>query len=117
MFRLPYSLTTQGCTGKPLTSVISIGIGGSYLGPEFVYEALRNDPVAHKAAEGRDLHFVANVDPLDVARNVEKLDAERTLIVIVSKTFTTAETMLNARSLRRWLLEKLAYALLFAVLS
>ena len=50
-------------------------------------------------------------------RNVEKLDAERTLIVIVSKTFTTAETMLNARSLRRWLLEKLAYALLFAVLS
>ena len=91
--------------------MISIGIGGSYLGPEFVYEALRNDPVAHKAAEGRDLHFVANVDPLDIARNVEKLDAERTLIVIVSKTFTTAETMLNARSLRRWLLEKLAYAL------
>lgn len=97
----------QGCTGKPLTAVISIGIGGSYLGPEFVYEALRNDPMGHKAAEGRELHFVANVDPLDIARNVEHLDPERTLVVIVSKTFTTAETMLNARSLRRWLLEKL----------
>lgn len=47
------------------------------------------------------------MDPLDIARNVEKIDPERTLVVIVSKTFTTAETMLNARSLRRWLLEKL----------
>lgn len=89
-------------------NVISIGIGGSYLGPEFVYEALRNDPAAHKAALGRELHFVANVDPLDIARNVEHLDPEQTLVVIVSKTFTTAETMLNARSLRRWLLSSLS---------
>ena len=84
-----------------------MGIGGSYLGPEFVYEALRNDAAAHEAALGRELHFIANVDPLDIARNVEKIDPESTLVVIVSKTFTTAETMLNARSLRRWLLEKL----------
>ena len=47
------------------------------------------------------------MDPHDIARNVEKIDPELTLVVIVSKTFTTAETMLNARSLRRWLLEKL----------
>lgn len=100
-------LILQGATGKTLTTVISIGIGGSYLGPEFVYEALRNDAAAHEAAKGRELHFIANVDPLDIARNVEKIDPERTLVVIVSKTFTTAETMLNARSLRRWLLEKL----------
>lgn len=92
--------------------MISIGIGGSYLGPEFVYEALRNDPKAHKGAEGRELHFIANVDPLDIARNVEKIDPEQTLVVIVSKTFTTAETMLNARSLRRWLIEKLRYSLI-----
>ena len=87
--------------------LVVCGIGGSYLGPEFVYEALRNDAAAHEAAKGRELHFIANVDPLDIARNVEKIDPERTLVVIVSKTFTTAETMLNARSLRRWLLEKL----------
>ena len=92
-------------TGKKLTTVISIGIGGSYLGPEFVCEALRNDPVGHDKAEGRQLLFVANVDPLDMARNI---DPEHTLVVIVSKTFTTAETMLNARSLRNWLLERLA---------
>ena len=72
-----------------------------------MYEALRFDPVGHKTSEGRELHFVANVDPLDIARQIEHVDPERTLVVIVSKTFTTAETMLNARSLRRWLLEKL----------
>ncbi|KAK8828305.1 hypothetical protein WA538_002816, partial [Blastocystis sp. DL] len=97
-----------GCTGKTLNTVISIGIGGSYLGPQFVYEALRFDPMGHKTSEGRELHFVANVDPLDMGREIEHLDPERTLVVIVSKTFTTAETMLNARSLRRWLLEHLS---------
>lgn len=73
-----------------------------------MYEALRNDPVGHDAAKGRQLLFVANVDPLDMVRNIEHIDPEQTLVVIVSKTFTTSETMLNARSLRRWLLEKLA---------
>lgn len=92
-----------GGTGKPLTNVVSIGIGGSYLGPEFVYEALRVDPEGAAASEGRTLRFLANVDPVDVARAVEGLDPEATLVVVVSKTFSTAETMLNARTLKRWL--------------
>jgi glucose-6-phosphate isomerase len=99
--------TWTGCTGKKLTNVVSIGIGGSYLGPEFVHEALRFDPQAHEASKGRKLRFLANVDPVDVARALEDFDAETTLIVVVSKTFTTAETMLNARSVRRWLLSSL----------
>ncbi len=93
----------QGASGKPLTDVVSIGIGGSYLGPEFVHEAFRTDPDCVKAAKGRRLRFLANVDPIDVARNLEGLDPETTLVVVVSKTFTTAETMLNAKTLRQWL--------------
>ena len=89
-----------GATGKPLTNVISIGIGGSYLGPEFVYEALKTDQVAQCSAHGRTLRFLANVDPVDVARAIDGLDPEKTLVVIVSKTFTTAETMLNARTIK-----------------
>eukprot|EP00753_Platysulcus_tardus_P004987 PLAT12812.1.p1 GENE.PLAT12812.1~~PLAT12812.1.p1 ORF type:complete len:582 (+),score=301.19 PLAT12812.1:252-1748(+) len=94
-----------GVTGKPLTAVVSIGIGGSYLGPEFVYEALRSDPEGSAAAEGRKLRFLANVDPIDVTRALDGLDWETTLVCVVSKTFTTAETMLNARTLRKWLLD------------
>ena len=93
-----------GATGKPLTTILSIGIGGSFLGPEFVFEALRTDPVASVEARGRTLRFLANVDPVDVARALTGLDAETTLVVIVSKTFTTAETMLNARTVKKWLL-------------
>ena len=95
-----------GATGKPLTTVVSIGIGGSFLGPEFVFEALRTDATASAAAAGRTLRFLANVDPVDVARALAGLDAETTLVVIVSKTFTTAETMLNARTVKKWLLAK-----------
>ena len=95
--------TRKGHTGKPLTNVIAVGIGGSYLGPEFAYEALRTDPDCAKAADGRKLRFLANVDPIDVARATEGLDPEQTLVVVVSKTFTTAETMLNAKTLRAWL--------------
>jgi glucose-6-phosphate isomerase len=98
----------RGATGEALTDVVSIGIGGSYLGPEFVFEALRSDPAGRSAAEGRRLRFLANVDPVDVSRALEGLDPEKTLVVIVSKTFTTAETMLNARSLRRWLVSSLS---------
>ena len=94
-----------GATGKRLVNVISVGIGGSYLGPEFVYEALRCDPKAAAAAQNRSLRFLANVDPVDVKRATEKFNPEETLVVVVSKTFTTAETMLNARSLRSWLLK------------
>ncbi|CAK4192704.1 unnamed protein product [Aphanomyces euteiches] len=97
-----------GATGKLLTNVISIGIGGSYLGPEFVFEALKHEPVAKAAAAGRSLRFLANVDPVDAARAIEGLDPETTLVVIVSKTFTTAETMLNARTLRDWIVKSLA---------
>lgn len=96
-----------GHTGKNLTDVVAIGIGGSYLGPEFVYEALRKDAKASKAAEGRRLRFLANVDPVDVSRATEGLDPETTLVIVISKTFTTAETMLNARTMRKWLLESL----------
>lgn len=96
-----------GSTGKKLTQLISIGIGGSYLGPEFVYEALRTDSDASKSAQGRQMKFLANVDPIDIARATEGFDPETTLIVIVSKTFTTAETMLNARSLKQWIVSAL----------
>ncbi len=77
------------------------------LGPEFVYEALRTDPEAMSAAQGRTLRFLANVDPVDVARALNGIDAEQTLVIVVSKTFTTAETMLNARTVKQWLLQNI----------
>ena len=97
-----------GATGKPIRNVVSVGIGGSYLGPEFVYEALRADPAGRTASKGRHLRFLANVDPVDVFRAVEGLDPQETLVVVVSKTFTTAETMLNAKTLRGWLVSRIA---------
>nr|CAC86122.1 cytosolic phosphoglucose isomerase [Clarkia modesta] len=92
-----------GATGKELKNVIAIGIGGSFLGPLFVHTALQTDPEASKNARGRELRFLANVDPIDAARNISGLNPETTLVVVVSKTFTTAETMLNARTLREWI--------------
>ncbi|CAF1729587.1 unnamed protein product [Brassica napus] len=92
-----------GATGKPLKDVIAIGIGGSFLGPLFVHTALQTDPEAAECAKGRQLRFLANIDPVDVARNISGLNPETTLVVVVSKTFTTAETMLNARTLRNWI--------------
>lgn len=92
-----------GATGKPLTNVVSIGIGGSYLGPEFVFEALKCDAGCAESCAGRTLRFLANVDPVDVSRATAGLDPETTLVVVVSKSFTTAETMLNARTMRDWL--------------
>ncbi|KAH9314554.1 hypothetical protein KI387_023181, partial [Taxus chinensis] len=96
-----------GATGKPLKDVVSIGIGGSFLGPLFVHTALQTDPEAAKHAKGRQLRFLANVDPVDVARSINGLNPETTLVVVVSKTFTTAETMLNARTLRTWIVSAL----------
>ena len=84
---------------------MAIGIGGSYLGPEFVYEALRFDSEAQAEAQGRTLKFLANVDPIDICRALENVDFEQTMFVIVSKTFTTAETMLNARTIKRKIVE------------
>ena len=97
----------RGVDGKRLVNVVAIGIGGSYLGPEFVAESLRTDPGCSRAANGRILRFLANVDPIDVSRALHDLDPAETLVVIVSKTFTTAETMLNARTVRHWLVKKL----------
>ncbi|KAA8528637.1 hypothetical protein F0562_035992 [Nyssa sinensis] len=92
-----------GATGKALKDVVAIGIGGSFLGPLFVHTALQTDPEAIECARGRQLRFLANVDPIDVVRNITGLNPETTLVVVVSKTFTTAETMLNARTLREWI--------------
>ena len=99
-----------GVSGKPFKNVIAIGIGGSYLGPEFVYEALRTDKTAAKASEGRGIHFLANVDPIDVTRALEGFDPEETLAIVISKTFTTSETMLNAKTVRSWLKKHLGDA-------
>ena len=107
----------MGATGKQLKNVVSIGIGGSYLGPEFVHEALRFHPEAYAQARGRSLRFLANVDPVDVARALDGLDPAETLVVIVSKTFTTAETMLNARTAREWLQKGISGASKEAVVS
>ena len=97
--------SVRGFSGKLLTSVVCIGIGGSYLGPEFVFEALRSD---YRVAAGEDgkriTRFLANVDPVDVGRALEGLNPEETLVIVISKTFTTAETMLNAVTVRDWVL-------------
>lgn len=95
----------KGFTGKNLTNVLVIGIGGSYLGIEFAYEAMRCHKTCAKASEGRVLKFLANVDPNDFYRATQGIDPETTLVVINSKTFTTAETMLNARTVRNWILD------------
>jgi glucose-6-phosphate isomerase len=98
----------RGVSGKPLTNVVAIGIGGSYLGPAFVHTALQQDEACKDAARGRRLRFLANVDPVDVAKALNQLDPETTLVVVISKTFTTTETMLNARTVRTWLTTELA---------
>jgi glucose-6-phosphate isomerase len=93
----------RGYTGKRLRNIVSVGIGGSYLGPEFLHECLKTEPEGINAALGYSLRFLSNVDPVDVERTCADLDPEETLVVVVSKTFTTAETMLNARTMRQWL--------------
>ena len=97
----------RGATGKRLKNYVCIGIGGSQLGAEFVKEAFRGDPKASKASQGRSLRFLANVDPVDFHLTTKDLDAEETLIIVISKTFSTAETMLNARTVRKWLIDSL----------
>ena len=92
----------RGHTGKPVRNVVSIGIGGSDLGPVMAYEALR-------FYSRRDLtfRFVSNVDSTDFVEATRDLDPEETLFVVCSKTFTTLETMTNARSAREWTLAAL----------
>ncbi|WP_277210822.1 glucose-6-phosphate isomerase [Isoptericola croceus] len=92
-----------GVTGKPVTTIVNIGIGGSDLGPVMVYEALR--PYLREGLEAR---FVSNIDPTDVAQKTAGLDPETTLFIVASKTFGTLETLTNARLARAWLWEALA---------
>ncbi|WP_159405192.1 glucose-6-phosphate isomerase, partial [Gordonia sp. YY1] len=92
----------KGHTGKRITDVVNIGIGGSDLGPVMVYQALR-----HYVDAGIRCHFVSNVDPADMVGTLDGLDPETTLFIIASKTFTTLETLTNAAAARSWLLEAL----------
>ncbi|MEW5803381.1 MAG: glucose-6-phosphate isomerase [bacterium] len=93
----------RGITNRPVKNIVAIGIGGSYLGPEFVAEANRA-----YSRPGMRLFFVANVDGTDFAQTVvQQLDPEETLFVIISKTFTTVETMMNARKAREWMVSRL----------
>ena len=92
----------KGVTGKKIEHVMSVGIGGSDLGPVMAYEALK--PYADA---GIDCRFVSNIDPNDMAEKTHGLDPETTLVVVVSKTFTTLETITNAREAKTWLLETL----------
>jgi glucose-6-phosphate isomerase len=91
-----------GHTGKRIRNIVNIGIGGSYLGPEMAYRALR--PYSDRSMRFR---FVANVDGADFNEATLDLDAEETLFIISSKTFTTLETMTNAATARAWLVERL----------
>ncbi|GAW82876.1 glucose-6-phosphate isomerase [Plasmodium gonderi] len=121
------------CKNTKFKNLICIGIGGSYLGTEFVYEAMKyyyynmmlekknkkqnekadecsgkndetnNFDINYNSDEIINIKFLANVDPNDINRAIHNLDQTETLVVIISKTFTTAETMLNARSIKKWL--------------
>jgi len=97
----------KGVTGKALKQTIVITSGGVHLGTEFVHEALAADEKAAKAASGRALHFLSNVDPVDTFLTTRGLDPAETLVVVVSKEFNPGET-LNAHSIRHWLVSNLA---------
>ncbi len=90
----------KGYTGKPITDVVNIGIGGSDLGPDMVTEALSFYKNHLK------VHYISNVDGDHVQETLKKLDRETTLFIIVSKTFTTQETLTNASSVRNWFLQQ-----------
>jgi glucose-6-phosphate isomerase len=90
----------RGFTGKPIADIVNIGIGGSDLGPVMITEALRP-----YWKEWLKVHFVSNVDGTHISETLKKVDPETTLFIIASKTFTTQETMTNAKSARKWFLE------------
>ena len=94
--------TWKGHTGKRIRNVINIGIGGSDLGPVMAYEALR-----HYSERSMTFRFVSNVDGIDLVEATRDLDPAETLFIVSSKTFTTLETMTNAKSARDWLLQGL----------
>jgi glucose-6-phosphate isomerase len=90
----------KGYTGKPMTDIVNIGIGGSDLGPVMVTEALRPYWKPHLRP-----HFVSNIDGTHIAETLKRVSPETTLFIIASKTFTTQETMTNARTARKWFLD------------
>ncbi len=90
----------RGYTGKAITDIVNIGIGGSDLGPKMVTTAL-----TPYGKPGLNVHFVSNVDGTDIAETLKKVDPETTLFLVASKTFTTQETMTNAHTARRWFLD------------
>jgi glucose-6-phosphate isomerase len=92
----------RGHRGDPIAHVVNIGIGGSDLGPVMAYQALR-----HYATRDISFHFVSNVDATDLVETLRDLDPARTLFIVASKTFTTLETLTNARSAREWLVAHL----------
>ncbi|MGL4304999.1 MAG: glucose-6-phosphate isomerase [Mycobacteriaceae bacterium] len=92
----------RGATGKKISTIVNIGIGGSDLGPAMVYQALR-----HYASTELTARFVSNVDPSDLVAKLTGLDPETTLFIVASKTFSTIETLTNATAARRWLLDGL----------
>ena len=92
----------KGHTGKPIRNVVNVGIGGSDLGPVMAYEALR-----HYSQRNLTFRFVSNIDATDFAEATRDLDADETLFIISSKTFTTLETMTNAHTARAWALATL----------
>ncbi len=94
--------TWLGSTGKPITDVVNIGIGGSDLGPKLACSAL--EEFAHKRIS---LHFISNVDGAQILTTLDKLNPETTLVSIASKTFTTQETMLNAKTAINWFKDQL----------
>jgi glucose-6-phosphate isomerase len=94
-----------GVTGKPITTVINIGIGGSDLGPVMVYEALK----PYKA-DGIECRYISNIDPTDMYEKTKDVDPETVLFIVASKTFTTLETMTNARMAKNWLINSLENA-------
>jgi len=92
----------RGHTGQPISAIVNVGIGGSDLGPVMAYQALR-----HYARRDLTFRFVSNVDGTDFAEATHDLDPATTLFIVASKTFTTLETMTNARTARAWLLASL----------
>ena len=91
-----------GITGKPVETVVNVGIGGSDLGPVMAYEALK--PFAQ---DGLECRFISNIDPTDAGETTKDLDPETTLVIVASKTFTTLETITNAKVVRDWFLSAL----------
>jgi glucose-6-phosphate isomerase len=96
-----------GVTGKRIKTILSVGIGGSYLGNLSAYLAFKNTKEGFKSSRDYNALFLADPDPQDFHTQVDSLDVESTLVIILSKSFTTAETMLNANTAREWVLKSL----------